>query len=242
MKQLFKISIFFIIALLNSCVGTDLINDAIIGEKIRLSPRIDSLTVGKEQAFSIKFTNKYGVEEPANNIVWRSSDPTKITVDATGKIKAIALGKATIYATNGVATDSLTLNKQSDIGSNTNSNDTSFIKKGVFKSVSSSYSAAGNVRIQTVKGVTQIVTDANFNVSAGPSVYLLLTNHTDGRYTVTPGSNAVNAVSAQITANKLSKFSGAETWAVPAGVNPADYKFVVLYCVLGPLFGAAELK
>lgn len=242
MKQISKLSTLFAILLLNSCIGTDLIDDPIIDEKIRLSPRIDSLTIGKEQLFSIKFTNKYGVEEPAKNAVWRSSDASKITVDATGKVKAIALGKTTIYVTNGVATDSLVLNKQSDMGSNSNTNDTTFIKRGVFKSVSSSYSAAGNVRLQTVKGITQIVTDANFNVSAGPSVYLLLTNHTDGRYTVTPGSNAVNAASAQITANKLTKFSGAETWIVPAGVNPADYKFVVLYCVLGPLFGTAELK
>ncbi len=242
MKQFFKISTLFAILLLNSCVGTDLIDDPIIGERIRLSPRIDSLAVGKEQVFSIKFTNKYGVEESAKNIVFRSSDPSKITVDATGKAKAIALGKTTIYVINGIATDSLVLNKQSDIGPNTNSNDTTFIKRGVFKPVTSSYSAAGNVRLQTVKGVTQIVTDANFSVSAGPSVYLLLTNHTDGRYTVTPGSNAVNAASAQITANKLTKFSGAETWTIPAGVNPADYKYVVLYCVLGPLFGTAELK
>ena len=242
MKQLSNTFTLFTIVLLSSCVGTDLIDDPIIGEKIRLSPRIDSLTVGKEQVFSIKFTNKYGVEESVKNIVFRSSDPSKITVDAAGKAKVIALGKTTIYATNGAATDSLVLNKQSDIGSNTNSNDTTFIKRGVFKSVSSSYSTVGNVRLQTVKGVTQIVTDANFSVSAGPSVYLLLTNHIDGRYTVTPGSHAVNAVSAQITANKLTKFSGAETWIVPAGVNPADYKYVVLYCVLGPVFGAAELK
>jgi Electron transfer DM13/Bacterial Ig-like domain (group 2) len=242
MRQLFQTFTLFMVLLLNSCVGTDLIDDPIIGERIRLSPRIDSLTVGKEQIFSIKFTNKYGIEELAKNIVFRSSDPSKISVDATGKAKAIALGRTTIYVTNGVATDSLVLNKQSDVGSNTNSNDTTFIKRGVFKTISSSYSTEGNVRLQTVKGVTQIVVEADFKASPGPSVYLLLTNHTDGRYTVTPGSNAVNTVSAQITPNKLTKFSGAETWTVPAGVNPADYKFVVLYCVLGPVFGAAELK
>ena len=239
MKKITQILTLSIGFFLNGCIGTDLIDDPIIGEKISISPRIDSLAVGKEQIFFIKFSNKYGMEEAAKNITWRSSDPSKINVDATGKAKALAVGKATIYATNGTLTDSIVLNKSSSGGTNS---DTTFLKRGVFKPVSSSYNAMGNVRVQTVNGVTQIVTDANFSTSAGPSVYLLLANHTDGRYTVTPGSNAINAVSAQITPNKLTNFSGVLTWNVPTNVNPADYKFVVLYCVLGPVFGTAELK
>lgn len=229
-----------------SCVGTDLIDDPIIGEKLSISPRIDSLAVGKEQVFNIKFTNKYGIEETPKTITWRSSDPTKIAIDATGKAKTLALGRVALYATNGTVTDSIVLNKNSNTstgGNNTGSNsDTTFLKTGTFKAVSGSYSIKGNVTVRTVKGVSQIVTDAGFSVSAGPSLYVLLTNHVDGRYTVTPGSNAVNAVSAQITANKLSTFSGALTWTVPANANAADYKYVVFYCTLGPVFGYAELK
>ena len=229
-----------------SCVGTDLIDDPVIGEKLSISPRIDSLTIGKEQIFNIKFTNKYGIEETTNSITWRSSDPTKIAIDATGKAKALALGRVALYATNGTLTDSIVLNKNSNTstgGNNTGSNsDTTFLKTGTFKAVSGSYSIKGNVTVRTVKGVSQILTDAGFSVSAGPSLYLLLTNHIDGRYTVTPGANAVNAVSAQITANKLSTFSGALTWAPPTNANPADYKYVVFYCTLGPVFGYAELK
>lgn len=239
MKKLSQILSIIILFSLNSCIGTDLIDDPIIGEKLSITPRIDSLAVGKEQVFSVKFSNKYGIEEAASNITWRSSDAQKISVDATGKAKALMVGKATIYASNGTSTDSVVLNKSSNSSTN---NDTTFIKRGVFMPVSGSYSAGGNVRLQTVKGVTQIVTDANFSTSAGPSLYLLLANHKNGSYTVTPGGNAINAVSAQITPNKLTTFSGALTWNVPTGVNPADYKFVVLYCVLGPVFGTAELK
>jgi hypothetical protein len=237
MKKVLQIISVFITILCNGCIGTDLIDDPIVGEKLSISPRIDSLALGTEKIFSIKFSNKYGIEEVAKNITWRSSDATKVIIDASGKAKTLALGKVTIYATNGSVSDSVILNRLSK-----EILDTSFIKRGVFKPVSNSYNASGNVRIQTVKGTTQIITDANFNVSAGPSVYLLLTNNTDGRYTVTPGGQAINGVSAQITPNKLSTFSGGLTWNVPANVNPADYKFVVLYCVLGPVFGAAELK
>jgi Bacterial Ig-like domain (group 2)/Electron transfer DM13 len=248
MKQLFKIFPLFTVLLLNSCVGTDLIDDPIIAEKIRLSPRIDSLTVGQEQIFSIKFTDKYGVEESAKNSVWRSSDPSKITVDATGKAKAIALGKATIYVTNGVATDSLVLNKQSNSNPITNSNpvsnsnDTTYIKRSVFKRFDNSHDARGGVRIQTVKGITQIVTEGNFSTSAGPSLYLLLTNHLDGRYTVTPNSQAISAVSAQVTPNKLTAFSGVQTWTVSSNINPKDYKYIILYCTLGFVFGSADIQ
>lgn len=241
MKQFLKIWMILSVILINSCIGTDLIDDPIISEKIRLSPRIDSLTVGQEQVFSIKFTNKYGVEESAKNSVWRSSDPSKITVDATGKAKAIALGKATIYVTNGVATDSLVLNKQSNSNPGSNSNDTTFIKRLVFKRFDNSHDAKGGVRIETVKGITQIVTETDFSTSAAPSLYLLLTNHLEGRYTVTPGGQAVNAVSAQITPNKLTAFSGVQTWTVSPNINPKDYKYIVLYCTLGFVFGSAEL-
>ncbi len=233
-KKAFQIVSLSMVALFNSCIGTDLVDDPIIGEKLTIMPRIDSLAVGKEQVFSIKYSNKYGIEEAQKNITWRSSDPAKISIDAIGKAKALIAGRATIYASNGLVTDSVVLNRLSS--------DTTFIKRGVFKPVGTSYNAAGNIRVQTVLGVTQIITDANFSTSAGPSLYLLLTNHIDGRYTVTPGGQAINAVSAQITPNKMTTFTGVQTWNIPSGVNPADYKFVVLYCVLGPVFGSAELK
>jgi hypothetical protein len=245
MKKYSRLIPIFSLFLLWSCVGTDLIDDPIIGEKLTISPRIDSLAIGKEQVFNIKFTNKYGIEETPKTITWRSSDPTKISIDATGKAKTLAVGRVALYATNGTVTDSIVLNRNSStIGNNTggNSGDTTFLKTGTFTAGSGSYSIKGNVTVRTVKGVTQIVTDAGFSVSAGPSLYLLLTNHTNGRYTITPGANAINAVSAQITTNRLSTFSGALTWTVPADAKPSDYKFVVFYCALGPIFGYAELK
>jgi Electron transfer DM13/Bacterial Ig-like domain (group 2) len=242
----------FSLLFLSACAGVDTVEDPIIPEKISITPRLDSLVVGKEQVFAVKYTNQYGTAEAAKNLVWRSSDPTKISIDATGKAKTLALGKTTLYATNGKATDSLVLNQNSATngggntgggtgGGGTNTTVT-FLKTGTFQRISGSYNIAGSVRVQTVGGVTQIITSENFSVSAGPSLHLLLTNHTTGSYSVMTGGNTVNAVSAQITQNRLSTFSGALTWTVPAGVNPANYKYVVFYCTLGPVFGAAELK
>ena len=240
-----KITLFgALIALISaqSCVGTDIIDDPIIPERVTIAPRISTLDVGKEQTFTVKYTNQYGVEEVAKSIVWRSNDPSKVTIDATGKAKSLVSGKVTLYATVGKATDSLLLN-QTQTGGGGTSGDTTFLRRGVFQSRTGAYTAVGNVRIQTVKGITQIITDANLNVSAGPSLYLLLANHTNGSYTVTPNVNATSAVSVQITATKISGgLTGVQTWSVPSGVNPANYQYAVFYCSLGPVFGSAELK
>ena len=243
MKKIASFSAFIALVLLQSCVGTDFIDDPIIPERVIIAPRISTLDVGKEQTFTIKYTNKYGVEETPKSIVWRSNATDKVTIDAMGKAKTVATGKVMIYATVGTVSDSILLNQSTTGGGGGGTaNDTTFLRRGTFQTISSSYPASGNIRIQTVKGVTQIVTEANFNASPGPSVYLLLANHTNGSYAVTPGANATNAVSVQITPNKLTKFSGVQTWDVPASAVPANYKYAVLYCVLGPVFGAAELK
>jgi hypothetical protein len=240
MKKITFFGVFIALIVAQSCVGTDIIDDPIIPERVTIAPRITTLALGQEQTFTVKYTNQYGVEEVAKSIIWRSNDPSKVTIDATGKAKSIVSGKVTLYATVGKATDSLLLNQTQTGGT---ANDTTFLRRGVFKSGTTSYMAVGNVRIQTVKGITQIITDANLNVSAGPSLYLLLANHTNGSYTITPNANATSAVSVQITANKISGIvTGVQTWAVPSGVNPANYQYAVFYCSLGPVFGSAELK
>jgi hypothetical protein len=243
MKKITLFGAFIALIFAQSCVGTDIIDDPIIPERVTIAPRITTLEVGQEQTFTVKYTNQYGVEEVAKSIIWRSNDPSKIAIDASGKAKSLNSGKVTLYATIGKATDSLVLNQTQTGGGGGTSNDTTFLRRGVFKSGTTSYTAVGNVRIQTVKGVTQIITDANLNVSPGPSLYLLLANHTNGSYTVTPNANAVSAVSAQITATKISGgLTGVQTWAVPSSVNPANYQYAVFYCSLGPVFGSAELK
>lgn len=241
MRPLAKIIPVVWVLTLCSCVGTELIDDPIIPEKLTILPRIDSLAVGQEQIFSVQYSNQYGEEEPVYDIAWSSSDSEILAIDASGRAKVMTTGTATIYAMNGMVLDSIVLNRLTGPGS-TSDGDTIFFKRGTFMKVDDHYFAEGQVYVQNVNGTTQIRTDLDFATSAGPSVYLLLTNHITGAYTVTPGGHAVNAVSAQITANKLATFTGAQTWTVPSDVNPADYKYVVLYCVLGPVFGAAELQ
>lgn len=239
MKRLLQMILVSLIPVLTGCIGTDLIDDPVINEKLTLLPRIDTLPIGAEQVFTVKYSNQYGVEEMPGPVDWRSSDPGKIEIDDSGKARVWAAGEATLYVTTGLLSDSIVLNRANG---NPGIPDTSFFKQGVFVPVSNSYSAKGKVFVQTIDGISQIITGADFSTSPGPSLYLLLANHTNGSYSVISGGHAINALSAQITANKLSTFSGIKIWEVPAGVDPADYDYVVLYCVLGPVFGTAVLQ
>jgi hypothetical protein len=46
----------------------------------------------------------------------------------------------------------------------------------------------------------------------------------------------INGTSAQISSTRLTKFTGAMNWEVPAGVDVKNYKYVLFYCTLVPVF------
>ncbi len=226
---------------LTACVGTDLIEETVVPERVRIITDVKKIDIGQSVQLSTQFYNQYGREEKPS-ISWRTSDATKVSVDATGLAKGLAKGRVVITATTGKITDSLVVN--SDDITPVEQPPLSILERvGQFSRISQSYQIAGTARLkQANDGKLTLIFDSNFQVSAGPSLYVLLTNNTNGGYTVTAGGNAQNGTSVQITPNKLSKFSGEMTYNVPAGVRLSDYKFAVLYCTLGPVFGAAELK
>jgi hypothetical protein len=229
-----NISIAIFLLFLSACVGTDYIDDPIVKERLTISPRINTLAIGQEQIFSARYNNQYGAIEN-KQITWLSTAPNNISITPDGKAKALTNLATAIVARVGLTVDTLWVNRNS-------ATDTTFRRSGTFQRVSSSYDAVGGVQIFTVGNTSKIVTDINFSTSAGPSLYLLLANHTSGRYTVTQGGNAINTVSVQITPNRMTQFAGKLTFDVPNSINPADYEYIVLYCTLGPVFGFAQLR
>ena len=120
---------------------------------------------------------------------------------------------------------------------------TAFQRNGTFISAGSgSYTVSGDVVITTIAGKSKIMVKENFKVSSGPSLFLLLTNHTNGSYMVVNNNPAINGTSAQISLTRLTNFQGAMTWDVPAGIDVNNYKYALLYCTLGPVFGYAEVN
>lgn len=231
------------IILFGSCVGTDLIDEIEIPAQVLISTNTQSLKVGAEIQLNAVFTNQYGVTED-KPIVWSTTTPEQISITPTGWIKALKQGEATIMATAENITTSRILKITSDsIQDTTVVIPTMTTRSGIFKGAGSgSYTVSGDVVVSTLNGKSTITVQDNFKSSAGPSLYLLLTNHTNGSYSVVTGNPVINGVSAQITPTRLTVFQGARTWNVPEGIDVGNYKYALLYCTLGPVFGYAELK
>lgn len=236
MKTLLKA--FLGITMFSSCIGTDLIEETEVPEQVLISTNISSIKIGDDVQFGAVYTNKYGMTEN-KQIIWSTSTPEIASVTSSGLVSALKAGDAVIKA-NAANAESFRIIKVSadpvtETGIKTRS--------GTFMSAGSgSYTVAGDVLITTQDGKSKITVKDNFKASIGPSLYLLLTNHTNGSYMVMNNNPAVNGTSAQISLTRLTNFQGEMTWDVPTGVDLKNYKYALLYCTLGPVFGFAELK
>jgi len=227
----------FPILLLTACIGTDLVDDPMIAERLTIMPRIDAIQVGETVQFEVEYLNGFGNAEEVP-IVWSSTDPEVVRISENGLAEGLAEGPAKIIADAGTVADTLILNTEGV----TNTSETDELS-GMFEPVSGSYDIEGTARLTKASDTKlQLIFESNFRVSAGPSLYVLLANHTNGAYTVTRGSQEVNGTSAQITPERMTSFSGEMIFDVPDGVEIDDYDYVVLYCTLGPVFGFAELE
>ncbi len=216
------------------------------------------ISINVVEGFFISITNRElleGITEEAKitidktlegqTVTWKSSDETVATIDANGKITAKTAGTTTISAeinSNISNTITITVNALPSRTGNL--------------TAPGSYRAEGTVTLeQTLDGKLQIVFQDDAFIQQGPSLYLLLAEKEavfpeDGDkpkfVVITDGNDddvAINQNSAQITAKNLpSSISGKTIYEVPEGIEIDDYDYVVLYCVLGPVFGQAELK
>ena len=236
MKSLFFAMLF--ISLFSSCIGTDLVEETEVSEQIIISTNISSIKIGDEVQMEAFFTNKYGITE-AQQIVWSTSTPNIINISENGLAKGIQIGEAVVEARVGDIVSSRNVQVSQEGGSNNMMS----TRSGTFRSAGAgSYTVSGDVNIVTEGGKSKIVVSENFKASVGPSLYLMLTNHTNGSYMVMNNNPVINGTSTQISTSRMTKFSGSMTWDVPVGVDVKNYKYVLLYCTLGPVFGYAELK
>jgi hypothetical protein len=236
MKTLFLT--FLGIIFLGSCIGTDLIEETEVPEQVLISTNLSSVKIGDQVQMAAIFTNKFGMTEN-KTIIWTTTTPEIASVTSSGLVIAKKAGDAVIKAKAGNAESTRIIIVSVDPVTHTGIN----TRTGTFKSAGAgSYSVTGEVMISTQNGKSKITVKDNFKASIGPSLFLLLTNHTNGSYMVVNNNPAINGTSAQISLTRLTNFQGAMSWDVPAGVDVKNYKYALLYCTLGPVFGFAELK
>lgn len=226
------------ITLFNSCIGTDLVEETEVPERILISTNISTIKIGDKIQLDAIYTNMYGITE-SKQVIWSTTTPDLVSLTSSGLVGALKAGDAVINAKAAKAETTRIIKVSQDpvidAGITTRS--------GTFKSAGAgSYSVSGDVLISTQDGKSKIDVKNNFKASIGPSLFLLLTNHTNGSYMVVNDNPAINGTSAQISLTRLTNFQGAMSWEVPAGVDVKNYKYALLYCTLGPVFGFAELK
>ena len=236
MKTLLKA--FLGITMFSSCIGTDLIEETEVPEQVLISTNISSIKIGDDVQFEAIYTNKYGISEK-KQVIWSTSTPETISITSSGLLSAVKAGDAVIKANAANAESTRIIKISADPAIETGIN----TRSGIFMSAGSgSYTVEGDVLITTQDGKSKITVKDNFKASIGPSLYLLLTNHKNGSYMVVNNNPAINGTSAQISLTRLTNFQGEMTWDVPTGVDVKNYKYALLYCTLGPVFGFAEIK
>jgi hypothetical protein len=94
-----------IIFALHGCIGTDYVDDPIIGERIEINVLQLALSVEESYPLSATYYDQYGIEKPVL-FIWESSNPLVIKVDTNGVLKAISKGQAMIIASFGTTVSS----------------------------------------------------------------------------------------------------------------------------------------
>ncbi len=80
------------------------------------------------------------------------------------------------------------------------------------------HKASGAFEITTANGKSQVKLGDDFSVEKGPDVYVLLSRSEKG------------GQSGSVNLGKLKKFSGAQTFDVPAGTELSGFSHLVLWC------------
>jgi hypothetical protein len=92
-----RIAAIFIL-LAGGCIGTDYLEDPIVGARIEITPGSAALMPGQNIQLEAVYFDKYGLEQDAV-FTWLTSEPDIATVDQNGFVEAAGVGQAVITAT-----------------------------------------------------------------------------------------------------------------------------------------------
>ncbi|MBA4054724.1 MAG: hypothetical protein C0490_08440 [Marivirga sp.] len=92
-----RLQIFFMVWVFSGCIGTDYLDDPIIGERIEVTPLQVALMPGQTGELTAVYFDAYGVEQEAN-MVWTSSIPGVAVVDENGIVTAMTVGQTVVTA------------------------------------------------------------------------------------------------------------------------------------------------
>jgi hypothetical protein len=214
--------VFYFLILLQSCIGTDVIDD-FVDARISIDNPISSLKADSNYQFRATYLNNVGAPETAP-LQWKSSDEAVLRIDNSGLALALMEGESTVAVmANGVMDEMLI-----------RVSDTTIVlqnERVAELMTVSSYPLSGNAILKKEGGKTLLQFDASFSTtSALPGLYAYLTNN------ATTINNALEV-------GKVTAFEGAQSYEILEEIELTTYDFVLFYCkpFLVPV-GTGELK
>lgn len=179
-----------------------------------------NLSTGESRQLSVRVENTNGAELSGIPVEWSSSDPAVAAVDANGLVEALSDGRTNITVTaEGVSSLPFPIR----VGQ------MSAQRSGSFRGLNG-YSAEGSAVLRQEDDAAELVFESNFRTQNGPGLYIYLSPEEEG-------------VSGGVNLGELKSTSGAQTYAIPASVDPADFDYVIIYCQpFGVPFGTATLE
>lgn len=192
--------------------------------KVVITTAQTSLGVGANLQLSAKAYNAANQELPSPNVNWTSANLAVLTVSASGIATGKSEGTSAVTASvNGVKSLPVTFQVTPAGGAS---------RSGTF-SGNMGYSVKGTATLQQTGAGLRLLLGSDFQSSNGPQL---------GVYLAKTASGSLNSQNSLKLANLLSN-SGAQEYAVPAGVGLTDFNYVVIYCIpFNVRFGTAQLN
>lgn len=209
----YNLPLFFSILLMAACIGDDIVLDE-VEPTVRITNAADTLAINTQFLFEHAFFDNVGKQVTNDAIVWSSSNPAVVSIEASGLATAIQLGAATI--TVEATQDGSVYQDWHDIviGQNTVLSETS--RKGTIQTTSS-YQLTGSFTLtQTDSDLYLSFDDDYAATSALPGLVVYLTNNPE---TI---DNALEIAA-------VSVFSGSHGYQI-SNVDINDYSHVLYFC------------
>ncbi len=153
---------------MGGCIGTDIVTEELIPERVVLTARADSIKVGENFLFGAQFFNSLGIQTE-EVIQWTSDDEAIISINSDGLATAESPGNATISATARGVSDMILVNS----GGITNA--VSETRTGTFEGVND-YTVTGDFNLSDETGELVLTFGDGFTVSNGPGLFIYLSN------------------------------------------------------------------
>ncbi|TVZ58204.1 Ig-like protein group 2 [Flavobacteriaceae bacterium MAR_2010_105] len=216
MKQRSLFRLLFVLAVLQGCIGEDIINDEVSPEVRILNP-VEQVAVSETHQFNASYFNRVGQVE-ITTISWSSSVESVATIDANGLLTGISEGQTVIKAIVNLSNNSMVEDETTvtivmgDAQQNTTS------KSGSI-ATTSSYMLTGDFTLQTIENTNNLLLSLANNYKAStslPGLYVYLTNNP-------------NSVANARSLGPVRVFEGAHSYTIEnVGIN--DYSYLLYWC------------